>query len=189
MSDEMTALVLEEATDKMQKSVQHTQEEFGGIRTGRASPALVEKLLVNYHGTEVPLRQIAGFSVPEAQQLVVSPYDKSAIPEVEKAIQNASLGLNPANDGANIRLVFPPLTEERRQELVRLVRSMAEQGKVALRHTRRSARGDLEQFKKDGDISEDDMQRAEKNLDNLTHDHERHIQEALEAKEQELLEV
>lgn len=189
MSDEMTDLVLEEAGDKMQKSVQHTQEEFGGIRTGRASPALVEKLLVNYHGTEVPLRQIAGFSVPEAQQLVVSPYDKSAISEVERAIQNASLGINPANDGTNIRLVFPPLTEERRKELVRLVRSMAEQGKVALRNTRRTARGELEQFKKDGDISEDDMQRAEKDLDTLIHDHERHIQEALDAKEQELLEV
>lgn len=189
MDDELASLVMDEAKDKMRKSVLHTKEDFASIRTGRASPALVEKLMVDYHGTDVPLQQIAGFSVPEAQQLMITPYDKSAISAVERAIQKASLGLNPANDGTNVRLIFPPLTEERRLELVKLARSMAEQGKVSVRNARRSSRSELEQLKKSGDLSEDELQRAEKELDNLTHSIEEDIQSALSAKEHELMEV
>jgi len=189
MDEEMVALVFDEVKDKMRKSVQHTKEEFAAIRTGRASPALVEKLLVDYHGTDVPLQQMAGFSVPEAQQLVITPYDKTAIQSVERAIQKASLGLHPANDGINVRLIFPPLTEERRRELAKLARNVAEQGKVSARNARRAARSELEQLKKDGELSEDELQRAEKQLDNLTHSTEEDIQSALAAKEQELLEV
>lgn len=189
MDEEMVDLVLDDAKDKMSKALQHTKEEFTAIRTGRATPALVEKLLVEYHGVELPMQQLAGFSVPEAQQLVITPYDKAAIPSVEKAIQKASLGLNPANDGSNVRLVFPPLTEERRKELVKMARGMAEQGRVSIRNARRAARSELEQFKKDGELSEDELQRAEKELDSLTHETEEEIQSALDAKEQELMEV
>jgi ribosome recycling factor len=187
--DDMISMVLDEARDKMAKAVTHARSEFTGVRTGRAAPALVEKLPVDYYGTEVPLQQIAGFTVPEARMLVISPYDKSSLGAIEKAIQQSGLGLSPSNDGTIIRLNFPPLTEERRKELVRLVKQMAEDGRVSIRHARRSARHDLEAFEKDGDISADDLARAEKELDKLTHRYEAEVDTALEHKEQELLEV
>jgi ribosome recycling factor len=187
--DDMISMVLDEARDKMAKAVGHARSEFTGVRTGRAAPALVEKLPVDYYGTEVPLQQIAGFTVPEARMLVISPYDKSALGAIEKAIQQSGLGLAPSNDGTIIRLNFPPLTEERRKELVRLVKHMAEEGRVSIRHARRSARHDLEALEKDGDISADDLARAEKELDKLTHRYEADVDTALEHKEQELLEV
>jgi ribosome recycling factor len=187
--DDMISMVLDEARDKMAKAVGHARSEFTGVRTGRAAPALVEKLPVDYYGTEVPLQQIAGFTVPEARMLVISPYDKSALGAIEKAIQQSALGLAPSNDGTIIRLNFPPLTEERRKELVRLVKHMAEEGRVSIRHARRSARHDLEALEKDGDISADDLARAEKELDKLTHRYEADVDSALEHKEQELLEV
>lgn len=189
MSDDMIAMVLDDARDKMAKAVAHARAEFTGVRTGRAAPALVEKLPVDYYGTEVPLQQIAGFTVPEARLLVISPYDKGALGAIEKAIQNSRLGLSPSNDGQVIRLNFPPLTEERRKELVRVVRGMAEDGRVSIRHVRRSARHDLEGLEKDGDISADDLTRAEKELDKLTHKFEDEVGQALDHKEQELLEV
>jgi ribosome recycling factor len=185
----MVALVLDETGEKMVKAVSHTRVEFASIRTGRAAPALVEKLPVDYYGTEVPLQQIAGFSVPEARTLVISPYDKGALSAIEKAIQHSDLGLNPSNDGQVIRLAFPPLTEERRKELVKVVKHMAEEGRVSIRNLRRSARHDLEALEKGGDISADDLTRAEKELDKLTHKHEAEIDDALHHKEQELLEV
>ena len=123
MSEELIEIVVSEARDKMERAVAHARREFSGVRTGRASPALVERLTVNYHGAEVSLQQIAGFSVPDVQMLVISPYDKRAIESIQKAIQRADLGFNPSTDGSVIRLHFPPLTEERRRELVRLVRS------------------------------------------------------------------
>jgi ribosome recycling factor len=187
--DDMISMVLDEARDKMAKAVSHARSEFTGVRTGRAAPALVEKLPVDYYGTEVPLQQIAGFTVPEARMLVISPYDKSSLGAIEKAIQQSGLGLAPSNDGTIIRLNFPPLTEERRKELVRLVKQMAEEGRVSIRHARRGARHDLEAFEKDGDISADDLARAEKELDKLTHRYEAEVDTALEHKEQELLEV
>jgi ribosome recycling factor len=176
----MISMVLDEARDKMLKAVAHARSDFTGVRTGRAAPALVEKM---------PLQQIAGFTVPEARMLVISPYDKNSLGAIEKAIQVSGLGLAPSNDGQIIRLNFPPLTEERRKELVRLVKAMAKEGRVSIRHARRSARHDLEALEKDGDISADDLVRAEKELDKLTHQHEADVDTALEHKEQELLEV
>jgi ribosome recycling factor len=187
--DDLIPMVLDEARDKMAKALAHAREEFTTIRTGRAAPALVEKIPVDYYGTEVPLQQIAGFTVPEARMLVINPYDKSSLGAIEKAIQQSGLGLSPSNDGQIIRLNFPPLTEERRKELVRLVKSMAEEGRVSIRHARRGARHELEAFEKDGDISADDLMRAEKELDKLTHRFEADVDTALEHKEQELLEV
>lgn len=188
-TDDMISMVLEDMSERMAKAVEHARSEFAGVRTGRASPALVEKLPVNYYDTEVPLRQLAGFTVPEARTLVISPYDKSALGAVERAIQQSDLGLAPSNDGHVIRLSFPPLTEERRKELVRVVKAMAEEGRVSIRNLRRSGRHDLETLEKGGDISADELVRAEKRLDKLTHEHEAHIDTALEHKEQELLEV
>ena len=189
MSAGLVKLVLEDATEKMAKAVEHARKEFSGVRTGRAAPALVEKLPVEYYGSEVPLQQIAGFPVPEARMLVISPYDKSSLGAIEKALQHSDLGLNPSNDGAVIRLTFPQLTAERRKEYVKIVKGMAEEGRVRLRNLRRAARHDLEAMAKDGDVSEDDITRAEKELDKLTHAHEAEIDKALEHKEAELLEV
>lgn len=184
----MSALVIEEAAERMGRAVAHARSEFASIRTGRASPSLVEKLVVEYYGSEVPLQQLAGFSVPEARQLLITPYDRDSLPAVEKAIQNSSLGLNPSNDGNTIRLSFPPLTSERRQELVKVVRRMAEEGRVAVRAARRSARQELDKLEKDGDLTTDDVARAEKELDSLTRAHEQQVDEALAVKEKELLE-
>ena len=187
--NEMLELVLEEARERMGKAVAHARHEFSTVRTGRASSALVEGLLVDYYGSEVPLKQLAGFSVPEARLLVINPFDKGSLGAIEKAIRNSDLGLNPSNDGVVIRLAFPQLTEERRRDLVKRVRHMAEQGKIAVRSARRDARKDLDNLVRDGDISEDDVVRAEKDLDKVTHGQEADIDKALEQKEAELLEV
>jgi ribosome recycling factor len=189
VSDEMISMVLDDARDRMAKAVSHSRADFSGVRTGRAAPALVEKLVVDYYGSEVPLQQLAGFTVPEARLLIISPYDKSSMGAIEKAIQQSDLGLTPSNDGTVIRLNFPPLTEERRKQLARVVRGMAEDGRVSIRNLRRAGRHDLGALEKDGDISADDLTRAEKELDKLTHQYEAEIDKALEAKEQELLEV
>jgi ribosome recycling factor len=187
MSAEMIDLVLSEAAEKMRKAVDHARSEFSSVRTGRAAPALVEKIVVDYYGSEVPLQQLAGFQVPEARMLVISPYDKGSLGAIEKAIQHSDLGLNPSNDGAVIRLAFPQLTAERRKELVKVVKNMAEEGRVSIRNLRRSARHDLDQLA--SEVPEDDISRAEKELDKLTHAQEAEIDKALELKEQELLEV
>lgn len=189
MSAEMLKLVLDDTAEKMQKAVEHARGEFASIRTGRATPALVEKLPVEYYGSEVPLQQIAGFQVPEARMLVISPYDKGALGAIEKAIQHSDLGLNPSNDGQVIRLTFPQLTAERRKDLVRVVKGMAEDGRIAIRNLRRTARHEFEALEKEGDITEDEVVRAEKELDRLTHAQEAEIDKALEQKERELLEV
>ena len=138
--DEMRALVIDDCRDKMRKAVTHLQSEFAAVRTGRASSGLVEKLKVDSYGSEVPLQQIAGFGVPEPRVLTISPYDKGAIKAIEKAIQQSDLGVNPSNDGQIIRLTFPELTEERRKDLVKVVRNRAEEGRVAVRNVRRQAR-------------------------------------------------
>lgn len=185
--NELIDAVLEDAAEKMDKAVEHAQAEFASVRTGRAMPALVEKLAVDYYGSEVPLQQIAGFSVPEARMLVIQPYDANSIKAIEKAIQNSDLGMNPSNDGKVIRLSFPPLTAERRKEYVKIVKHQAEEGRVAIRNLRRSARHDLEALEKDGDISADELERAEKELQKLTDAHVASIDTALEHKEHELL--
>ena len=187
--NELTDLVLGEAGEQMGSAVQHTRQQFASVRTGRASPTLFERCLVEYYGAEVPLQQLASFSVPEAQLLVISPFDKGSISAIERAIIQADLGLNPSNDGNVVRLTFPPLTEERRRELVRLVKQMAEEGRVAIRNNRRSRRHEIDQLSKDGDISEDIAARAEKELDQITQNHEKLINDALSVKELELLEI
>ena len=192
MSDqgqEMREMVVEECHDKMAKAVTHLKDEFAAVRTGRASSSLVEKLKVDYYGTEVPLQQLAGFSVPEPRVLVISPYDKGAIKGIEKAIQTSDLGITPNNDGQIIRLVFPQLTEDRRKELVKIVKHRAEEAKVAVRNVRRQARHDLEALEKDGDLSRDELERAEKGLEAHTHKVVADIDELTHHKEQELLEV
>ena len=189
MSAEIIELILEEVDEKMAKAVARARQEFASIRTGRAAPALVERITVEAYGEEMTLQQLASFNVPEARQLLITPFDKSNLGAVEKAIQTSDLGLTPSNDGNTIRLTFPPLTEERRKELVKIVRHMAEEGRIAVRNARRDARKDLEGAEKDGDMSADDLQRAEKDLDKRTHQREAEIDAALEQKETELLEV
>ena len=178
-----------EAKDKMHKAVLHMQEEFAGIRTGRATPAIVEKLKIDYYGSEVPLQQLAGFSVPEPRVLVVSPYDKGAIKAIEKAIQTSDIGVTPSNDGAIIRLTFPELTADRRKQLVKVVKARAEDGRVAVRNVRRHVRQELEHLEKDGEISRDDLDRIEKELEKLTHEVIAEIDTMSGHKEKELLEV
>ena len=186
---ELIEAVTSDTRDKMRKAVEHTLTEFGSLRTGRANSAFVEKLQVDYYGSEVPLQQLAGFTVPEARMLVIQPYDAGSIKAIEKAIQHSDLGVNPSNDGKVIRLSFPPLTAERRKDYVKMVKHMAEEGRVAVRNARRSARHDLELLEKDGDISSDELERAEKELEKLTHAQIADIDSALEHKEKELTEV
>jgi|SRR5690348_6745722 ribosome recycling factor len=181
--------VIAETREKMRKALAHLRDEFGAVRSGRATPALVEKLKVDYYGSETPLQQLAGFSVPEPRVLVVSPYDKSAIKAIEKAIQGSDLGINPSNDGQVIRLTFPQLTEDRRKELVKVVKHRAEEARVAVRNIRRQSRHDLESFEKEGELSKDELDRAEKELEKLTHDMVAEVDQLLSHKEQELLEV
>ena len=178
---------LAEADTKMDQAVEHTAGEFGTIRTGRANPGLLHRVMVDYYGTATPLQQIAGFSVPEARMLVVQPYDKSSIGAIERAIHEADLGLNPSNDGNIIRLAFPSLTEERRRDLIRMVRHLAEEGRIAIRNVRRHTKDDVESL--EGEVSEDDIRRAEKTLQEMTDRHVAKIDELLAHKEEELLEV
>ena len=187
--NELVEVICSDTEERMGKAVEHTLGEFGSIRTGRATPALVEKLRVDYYGAEVPLQQLAGFSVPEARLLVIQPFDKGSIGAIERAIQVSDLGMNPSNDGVVIRLAFPPLTEERRRDLVRVVRHMAEEGKVAIRNLRRSARHDLESLEKDKEISSDQLHRVEERLDDVTQRYVADVDRAVKQKEAELLEV
>jgi ribosome recycling factor len=178
-----------ESLDKMQKAVEHVQHQFVAVRTGRASPALIEKINVDYYGAPVPLQQLASFQVPEARLLVVKPHDRSAIAAIEKALGAANLGVNPSNDGQVIRLAFPALTEERRKEYVKVVKNIAEEGRVGVRNARRDARKVMETAEKDGDISKDELERAEKDLEKMTQEHVESIDKAAARKEQEVMEV
>ena len=178
-----------EAVDKMERAVAHVQSQFSTVRTGRANPALVEKLSVDYYGSSVPLQQLAGFQVPEARTLVVKPHDRGSLGAIEKAIRESDLGLQPSNDGVVIRLSFPVLTEERRKEYVKVVKNMAEDGRIAVRNIRRDARKQLETAEKNSEFSKDDLERAEKDLDKFTQEHIEQIDKAFSRKEQELLEV
>lgn len=188
MSDDLIAAVKLEAEDRMEKAVSHTRSEFSGVRSGRANPGLVDNLSVDYYGSSVPMKQLASFSVPEARMLVISPFDKGSMNAIEKSIRDANLGLNPSNDGVQIRLAFPALTEERRKEFVRMVKGKAEDGRTRLRSVRRDARKELESLEKDGDITEDDLRRSEEELDKLTKTFEAEIDRALDAKTKELME-
>ena len=160
-----------DAIDKMEKAVEHVQSQFTTVRTGRASPALVEKLLVDYYGSMVPVQQLAGFQVPEARQLIVKPHDRNSLVAIEKAIRDSDLGVSPSNDGVIIRLNFPPLTEQRRKEFVKIVKNMAEDGRVAVRNIRRDARKHLDAAEKAAEISANELDRAEKEIERITHEH------------------
>ncbi|GGA73734.1 ribosome-recycling factor [Pseudoclavibacter endophyticus] len=180
--------VLEESSDKMTKAVEHAREDFGSVRTGRANPALFSKILVDYYGTPTPLGQMASLQVPEARVLVITPYDKSALKDVEKAIVNApNLGVTPSNDGNILRVVMPELTEERRKEYVKLVHSKAEEARVSIRNIRRKSKNDLDALK--DEVGEDEISRGEKELEQLTKKYIDRVDEALRAKESELLEI
>ena len=181
--------ILLEAVDKMERAIAHVQSQYSTVRTGRANPALVEKLPVEYYGSTVPLQQLAGFQVPEARTLVVKPHDRGAMGAIERAIRDSDLGLQPSNDGVVIRLSFPVLTEERRKEYVKVVKNMSEDGRVAVRNVRRDARKQLETSEKNSEFSKDDLERAEKELDKYTQEHIEQIDKAFARKEQELLEV
>jgi ribosome recycling factor len=178
-----------DAIDKMEKAVEHVQGLFTTVRTGRASPALVEKLMVDYYGSMVPMQQLAGFQVPEARQLIVKPHDRGSLGAIEKAIRDSDLGVSPSNDGVIIRLNFPPLTEQRRKEFVKIVKNMAEDGRVAVRNIRRDARKHLDAAEKAAEISANELERAEKEIERITHEHVDLIDKAFGRKEQELLEV
>lgn len=178
-----------ETMDKMEKAVEHTRSQFATVRTGRANPSLVDRITIEYYGAPVPLQQLASISVPEARQLLIKPHDRSSLEAIEKAIRESDLGVNPNNDGIAIRLSLPQLTEERRKEYVKVAKNMAEDGKITLRNLRRDARKSMEAEEKDGDVSEDELDRAEKELDKVTTEHVDQIDAALDNKEQELLEV
>ncbi|HLU63257.1 MAG TPA: ribosome recycling factor [Protaetiibacter sp.] len=184
----MISDVLTEAKDKMGRAVEVAKDDFATVRTGRANPALFQKILVDYYGTPTPLGQLAGLQNPEARTLVITPYDKAALKEIEKAIVNyPNLGATPTNDGNIIRVTMPELTEERRKEYVKLVRAKGEDAKVAIRNVRRKAKDDLDALVKE--VGEDDIARAEKELDAITKTHVDQIDAALKVKEAELLEV
>ena len=180
---------LREADDKMKKAVSVNLEDLSTIRSGRASPSLLNRIVVDYYGTKLPLNQIANLSVPEPRLLMITPYDPNSLSALEKAIQSSDLGLTPNSDGSVIRLVFPQLTEERRMELIRLAHTRAEEGRVAIRAIRRHAKQDLEKMKKDGTMSEDEERGAEGALQKLTDQHVAEVDENLKRKEKELSEV
>ncbi len=180
---------LNEADQKMDKSVEATREEFAAIRAGRAQPSMFNKILVDYYGTPTPLQQLASFTAPEARIILVAPYDMGAMANIEKAIRDSDLGVNPANDGKVVRCVFPELTEERRKEYIKVARTKAEEGRVAVRNLRRHAKQTLEKLGADGEVGQDDVTGAEKRLDAMTKTHTDKIDELLKHKEAELLEV
>jgi ribosome recycling factor len=178
-----------DATHKMEQALAHLKDDLAGIRTGRAAPAVINRVTVEYYGTPVPLNQLAGVSVPEPRLLQIQPFDKSAISAIERAIMQSDLGITPSNDGNVIRLAFPPLTEERRKELVKQVHHRAEEARVAVRNVRRHAKEEMEKLEHDGAISQDDLIRAEKELQKLTDRFVTEVDEIQGHKEQELMEV
>ena len=181
--------ILHEADGKMDKSVEAAREEFAAIRAGRANPSMFNKILVDYYGTPTPLQQLASFTAQDARVILIQPYDIGAMNNIEKAIRDSDLGVNPSNDGKVLRCVFPELTEERRKEYIKVARTKAEDGRVAVRNLRRTAKQHLERLEKDGEVGKDDVTGAEKRLDGLTKRHTDAIDEMLKNKEAELLEV
>ena len=185
----MISDILNEADGKMAKSVDSTREEFAAIRAGRAQPSMFNKIVVDYYGSPTPLQQLASFTSPEARIILIQPYDIGAMGNVERAIRDSDLGVNPSNDGKVLRCVFPELTEERRKEYIKVARGKAEDGRVAVRNLRRTAKQNLEKLEKDGEVGKDDVTGAEKRLDGVTKKHTDAIDEMLKNKEAELLEV
>ena len=178
-----------ESEEKMEKAVAVAKEEFAGIRTGRAHPAMFAKITAEYYGTQTPVNQLASFHIPEPRMVVVQPFDKSSLGAIEKAIRNSDLGVNPSNDGSIIRVVFPELSEERRREYVKIAHRKAEDGRVAIRNIRRHSKDALDKLVKNGESGEDEVRRAERELEELTHTYVTQVDELLKHKEAELLEV
>ena len=186
---EITDELLQDARERMSKSVDSIRHEFGTVRTGRASPALLDRIIVDYYGAQTPLRQLASISAPESRLLTIQPYDKSSIKAIERAILESDVGLTPNNDGNLIRLGVPELTEERRRQLVRVARGIAEEGRVAIRNIRRDVMHDLRELKEAGEAGSDDEHRAEVELQKLTDGRIGELDDLLKAKEEEILEV
>jgi len=181
--------LLADASERMSKSVEATNHEFGSVRTGRASPALLDRVHVDYYGVSTPLKQLATINAAEAQLLTVQPYDKGSLKAIEKGITEANLGLTPSNDGNIVRLVIPQLTEERRRDFVKMLRNIAEEGRVAIRNVRRDVMHDLRELKDEGDVGADEEHRAESGLQKLTNDKIAELDSLLKGKEDEILEV
>ncbi|MFL5892748.1 MAG: ribosome recycling factor [Solirubrobacterales bacterium] len=186
---EFTDELLKDADERMQKSVEACRHELATVRTGRASPHLLDRVIVDYYGAETPIRQLAQVAATDARLLTLTPYDKNAIKQIEKAIMESDLGLTPSNDGNVIRLQIPELNEERRRDLVRVVHGVAEEGRVAIRNIRRDVMHDLRELKKEGDVGEDDERRAESEVQRLTDEAVGEIESLLKGKEEEILEV
>jgi ribosome recycling factor len=181
--------VISHAEEKMKKAVHALEEEFNTLRTGRASPALFDKVRVEYYGNPTPINQVATISVPESRLVVIQPWDKAIIGDIEKAIQISELSVNPSNDGKVIRISIPPLTEERRKEYVKIAKGMAEKSRVSIRNVRRDANEDLKKQQKDGTISEDDLKHGEDQVQKLTDSYVEQVNTELEEKEAEILEI
>ena len=186
---ELTDELIADARERMARSVEATITNFGTIRTGRANPAMFSKILVDYYGSPTPLQQLASFQMPEARTVIITPYDRSSMPNIEKAVRDSDLGVNPSNDGTIIRVVLPQLTQERRRDYIKLAKNKAEDARVSVRNIRRRAKEELDRIVKDGEAGEDEVGRAEKELEQVTKRHVDVIDELLRHKETELLEV
>ncbi|GAA2861948.1 ribosome-recycling factor [Actinoplanes cyaneus] len=181
--------ILFEAEEKMESAVEHAKEEFAAIRTGRATPAMFSKIVVDYYGAPTPVTQMASVGVPEPRMVIVKPYDNTQLGPIERAIRDSDLGVNPNNEGTQLRIHLPQMTEERRREMIKVARSKAEEGRVAIRNVRRKAKEQIDKLVKDGETGEDDGRRAEKELDDVTHRYVAVVDELVKHKEAELLEV
>lgn len=178
-----------EAEEKMERAIEHAKEEFATIRTGRATAAMFGKIVIDYYGTPTPLTQMASIGTPEPRMAIIKPYDVSQLAAMARAIRDSDLGVNPNNEGTQIRIVLPPMTEERRREMIKVARHKGEEAKVAIRNVRRKAKDELDRIVRDGEAGEDEGRRAEKELEDLTHRFVAHVDEIVKHKEAELLEV
>jgi len=177
------------AEEKMERAIEHAKEEFAAVRTGRATPAMFSKIVIDYYGAPTPLPQMASIGIPEPRMVIIKPYDNGQLAAMERAIRDSDLGVNPNNEGTQLRILLPQMTEERRRDMIKVVRHKGEEAKVAVRNVRRKAKEELDRIVKDGEAGEDDGRRAEKELDDLTHKYVGHIDELVKHKETELLEV
>jgi ribosome recycling factor len=187
--DQVIDETLFEAEEKMDRAVEVAKDEFAAIRTGRATPGMFSRIMIDYYGTPTPVTQMASIGIPEPRMVLIKPHDPSQLKALEKAIRDSDLGVNPNNEGTQLRLILPPMTEERRRDMIKVARHKGEEAKVAIRNVRRKAKEELDRIVKDGEAGEDDGRRAEKELDDLTHKYTGHVDEVLRHKEAELLEV
>ena len=185
----MISDIIRDAEAKMANAIEYAKEEFAAIRTGRAHPAMFAKLTADYYGAQTPLQQLASFQVPDARMILITPYDKSSVSSIEKSIRDSDLGVNPTDDGKTIRVTLPELTEERRKDYIKMAKGKAEDGKIAIRNIRRTAKQAMDKAEKDGEVGKDDVTGAEKRLDGITKKHTDEIDDMLKHKEAELLEV